>query len=243
MKIIKLDAIDSTNSFLKELAQKSVLEDFTIVVTKAQRAGKGQMGNTWASEDGKNLTFSILKKLSNSKTKDQNYLNYAVCLALYEVFSALNVPKLSIKWPNDIMSANKKLCGVLIENSFQKNTIKQAIIGIGVNVNQTQYPQELAGATSIKNCINKTIDLNHLLEKTTHSLQKYLNLFEQESFSLLDQWYHDALYKKDMPTTFKDLNNTLFMGIIKGVSIHGKLQVQLEDDAIKEFGIKEISIA
>ena len=243
MKIIKLDAIDSTNSFLKELAQKSILDDYTIVVTKAQLAGKGQMGEKWASETGKNLTFSIFKKFSTSKIKDQNYLNYAVCIALHEVFNGLKLPKLSIKWPNDILSANKKVCGVLIENSFQKRYIKQTIIGIGVNVNQTQFTPELAGATSIINCINKEVDLDLLLEKITHSLEKYLSLFEKESFDILKNLYHDSLYKKDIPTAFVDHENNLFMGMIKGVSEHGKLQVQLENDTTVEFGIKEIRIA
>ena len=109
MKIIKLNAIDSTNSFLKELAQSSSLEDYTSVVTNDQTNGRGQMQHSWISEPNKNLTFSIFTTLKSLLIQHQSYLNFATTLALFEVLNDLKVPNLAIKWPNDIMSGHYKI--------------------------------------------------------------------------------------------------------------------------------------
>ena len=241
MKIIKLNAIDSTNSFLKELSRNAALENFTTVVTKQQTAGKGQMGSKWASEKHKNLTVSIFIKHKNSRITDQNYLNFAICLAIYNLLLDKKVSQLSIKWPNDILSANKKICGVLIENSIKNHQLYSSVIGIGLNVNQQVFSSDLLNATSIKNSTNKETDLDKLLVLLLKKIKENITLFENEKFELLEKKYLNKLYKKNIPTTFKDSQNVLFMGIIQGVSKNGKLQILLEDDSIKEFGIKEVS--
>lgn len=243
MKIIKLNAIDSTNSFLKDLAKNATLENFTIVIAKEQTAGKGQMGSNWASEKDKNLTFSILIKHTEALISNQNYLNFALSLAIYDVINEFKVPYLTIKWPNDILSANKKLGGVLIENTLQKNQILASIIGIGINVNQTLFQADLKKATSIKNCINKETDLNTLLKDLQTSIIFYIGLFQQQKFNFLEKEYLSKLYKKDIPATFIDADKNFFMGIITGVSKSGKLQILLENDVLKEFAIKEVSFA
>jgi len=109
MKIIKLDATDSTNSFLKNLSQSSTLENLTVVVTQDQTKGRGQQDSSWISEPYKNLTFSTLISLNDVKIDQRRYLNFAISLALYKVLFDKKTPKLSIKWPNDILSANKKI--------------------------------------------------------------------------------------------------------------------------------------
>jgi BirA family biotin operon repressor/biotin-[acetyl-CoA-carboxylase] ligase len=107
MNIIKLNAIDSTNDFLKELSKKQVLENFSVIVTKNQSNGKGQMGATWDSEVGKNLIMSVLVKDILSNIEEIFHLNVAVALSVVQVLEKLNIPKLSIKWPNDILSDTK----------------------------------------------------------------------------------------------------------------------------------------
>ena len=104
MKIIKINATNSTNSFLKELAQNSSLDEITVVVTNNQTSGRGQMNNSWLSEPYKNLTFSLFTPLKKIKIEHQAYLNFAVSLAIYDTLLEYNVPNLYIKWPNDIMS-------------------------------------------------------------------------------------------------------------------------------------------
>tara|TARA_B110000967_G_scaffold79179_1_gene81844 strand:+ start:349 stop:861 length:513 start_codon:yes stop_codon:yes gene_type:complete len=159
LRLIKINATNSTNSFLKELAQNSSLEEYTIAVANTQTSGRGQMNNSWISEPYKNLTFSIFTPLTKLQIKHQAYLNFAVSLAIYDTLLTYNVPKLSIKWPNDIMSAEKKICGILIETTFSHLQIKNTIIGIGLNVNQEKFPKKLFNASSLKNILKKEIDL------------------------------------------------------------------------------------
>jgi len=242
MKIIKLDATDSTNSFLKNLSQSSTLENLTVVVTQDQTKGRGQQDSSWISEPYKNLTFSTLISLNDVKIDQRRYLNFAISLALYKVLFDKKTPKLSIKWPNDILSANKKICGILIENSFFGDSIKTAIIGIGLNVNQEIFPNSLPSATSLKLETSNEFDLDVLLNEILTELQKNIKVLESKDYHLLEKQYLDVLYKKNIPTMFKNSKDEIFMGMISGVSFDGSLQIQLQDDSIVEFGIKEVSI-
>ena len=131
MHIVKVDAIESTNTFLKEMCQQNTLENFTVVITNEQTKGRGQMYAKWQSEKGKNLTFSMLIRFDDLKIDQQFYISKIISLSIYEVLSDLLPTKISVKWPNDILSAHKKICGVLIENSVKMTKICNSIIGIG----------------------------------------------------------------------------------------------------------------
>ena len=242
MKIIKLDTVVSTNSFLKDLSVSAAQENFTVVVTQKQTKGRGQQKNEWLSEPYKNLTFSVFTSLKDVKIIHKKYLNFAISLAIYRVLFDKNTPKISIKWPNDLMAANKKICGILIENTFFGDQIKSTIIGIGLNVNQEKFPASLRNVTSLKLATLKETDLNALLHEILAELQSNLKLLESKDFHLLEEQYLNVLYKKNIPTMFKTSDDEIFMGIISGISDQGNLQIQLEDDSIKEFGIKEVSM-
>lgn len=222
----------------------SMLDDYTVVTTNDQTSGRGQRDNHWVSEPYKNLTFSTYTTLKSLQIKQQAYLNFAISLAIYDSLKMLSVPNLSIKWPNDIMSANQKICGILIETTLKQEMIKNTIIGIGLNVNQENFPKELTNASSLKIILKKEINLESLLVAIVDNIKYRINTIEKGSFSDTHKEYHNALYKKEIPTTFIDKKkNEFFMGMIVGVSKFGNLQIQLEDDAIIEFGIKEISFA
>lgn len=242
MKIIKLDTIASTNSFLKDLSVTSALENLTVVVTQKQTKGRGQQKNEWLSEPYKNLTFSAFISLKNVKIIHRKYLNFAISTAIYKVLFDKKTPKLSIKWPNDILSINKKICGILIENTFFGDQIKSTIVGIGLNVNQEIFSNTLSNVTSLKLATLKETDLDVLLNEILVQIQTQIKLLEAKDFHLLEKQYLDVLYKKNIPTMFKNSKDEIFMGIISGISDQGNLQIQLEDDSIKEFGIKEVSI-
>lgn len=243
MKIIKLDAIDSTNSFLKDMAAKVSVEDFTVVVTKKQTSGRGQMNSNWEVVAGKNLTFSVFKLFESLCITDYKYLNYCVSLSVYEAIKYLKLPRLAIKWPNDIMSENKKIAGVLIENSLSLNKINSSIIGIGLNVNQENFSSDLPNASSIKIILDKEIDLDLLLKRILFYMKKKILLLEKKEYLILEEEYLRVLYKKNVPSMFKTNQNILFMGKIIGVSASGNLQIELADETFKEFGIKEVSFA
>ncbi len=241
MKIIKLDAIDSTNTYLRQLHTKEKVVDFTIVTAAVQTAGKGQMGTKWDAEKGKNLTFSVFKKISCLEIEEQFYISMATSLAIYKALKYFQIPKLAIKWPNDILSENQKICGILIENVIQNSKMTAAIIGIGLNVNQTVFAQGL-NASSLKKSTGIHFDLDEVMFHIATQLKKYATLITEYSFTELKTEYESFLFRKDKPSTFQDTHGNLFMGFIKGVAEDGKLNVLLEDDIVKAFDLKEIKL-
>ncbi len=241
MKLIKLNAIDSTNSFLKELCRDYVLENFTVVVADEQTNGRGQQSKTWESEPFKNLTASIFATELHLDIIDVKYLNFTASLAVYDLLIDYNIPDISIKWPNDIMSGNKKLCGILIDNRIKNQEINSCIIGFGLNVNQEKFPDYLENATSFKNLTSLNYNLDDVLTALVGKMENRIQQLTLKNFSKLEQDYLDVLYRIETPSLFKDKNGVLFMGIIIGISDIGNLLVEIEGETIAEFGIKEIS--
>ena len=241
MKVIKLDAIDSTNDFLKKLNQKQDVENFTVITAKEQTKGKGQMGSTWSTEANKNLTTSILIKNSIPAIDAIFDLNIVVAVSIIEALNYQNINLLHIKWPNDIMAENKKIAGILIENSIKENGKIDSIIGIGMNVNQTDF-QNLPKASSLKNIMNTDFDLDEILESIVIQIEKNMESLKNNTIDALWKKYDEYLFKKGKPTLFEDANQERFMGIIQKVNSNGKLEVMLEDDQVKQFGIKEITM-
>jgi BirA family biotin operon repressor/biotin-[acetyl-CoA-carboxylase] ligase len=240
MKLIKLDAIDSTNEFLKGLSNKQELENFTVVTAENQTKGKGQMGAVWASEAGKNLILSVLVKDFLSDICQIYNLNIIVSLAVIDALEFYKIPDLSIKWPNDIMSYNKKIGGILIENSIKSDGSIVSIVGLGLNVNQTNF-ENLPKASSLAVISNAKFDKEDLLFTIVDNLEQKIKLWNRQS-DVLWQDYSNKLFKKGIPMPFSNLNNQNFMGIIQGISSMGKLEILLEDDSISEFDIKEIQM-
>lgn len=243
MKVIKLNAIHSTNTFLKDLSKNTILENFTVVVTENQTNGRGQQDSSWVSEPNKNLTFSVYLNDLNLNISAKKYLNYAVSLTIFTVLKQKNIPNLAIKWPNDIVSGNKKICGILIENSIQKNCIQNSIIGIGINVNQERFSESLKNVTSLKNLLDKDVDLDSLLDEICLELKNQLQFLSEKKYQVLEDNYLKVLYQIHKAMMFKKAENELFLGIIRGISETGNIIIELENETKKEFGIKEISFA
>lgn len=243
MHIIKLNAIPSTNTFLKELSNTKKLINFTTVVTENQSNGKGQRGNVWLSETGKNLTFSTLIKDFSISQFSPFLLNIIVPVSIIQVLEKYDVNNLKVKWPNDILAESKKIGGILIENTFKKNNQIESVIGIGLNVNQTDF-ENLPKASSILLATGQYKNREELLEKIVSQIelnyQDLLNGNKQESFFW--NFYHQNLFRKDIPSVFEKPNGEKFQGIIKKVTKEGKLEILLENDTLCNFDIKEVSL-
>lgn len=240
MKLIKLDAIDSTNEFLKGLSNNQYVENFTVVTAENQTRGKGQMGSVWVSDSGKNLIMSVLVKgflLDSNCIFD---INIAVSVSVIQALETLNIPELSIKWPNDIMSYNKKIGGILIENSLKSDGSINSIVGLGLNVNQTNF-EFLPKASSLAVTCNTTFDLETILSAIIEKLEYNILSWNQKRDSLWEN-FTNTLFKKGIPMPFSGENQQNFMGIIQGVTSSGKLRILLENDAVSEFDIKEIQM-
>ncbi|GGF13661.1 biotin--[acetyl-CoA-carboxylase] ligase [Flavobacterium limi] len=240
MKLIKLDAIDSTNDFLKALSSQDELNNFTMVTAENQTKGKGQMGAKWESESGKNLIMSVLVKDFLCDIEKVFNMSVVVSLAVLEALKSLSVPNLSIKWPNDIMSYNKKIGGILIENTIKSDGRIMSVVGLGLNVNQENF-EHLPHASSLKVICNREFDKDSLPFLIIEKMKERIEVWETNSAFFWEE-YFNSLFRKGVPMPFNNLHDKNFMGIIKGVSPVGKLQVLLEDDSVAEFEIKEIQM-
>jgi BirA family biotin operon repressor/biotin-[acetyl-CoA-carboxylase] ligase len=241
MKLIKLDAIDSTNDFLKALAINQDLENFTVVTAQSQTKGRGQMGTIWTTEKGKNLIMSLFVKDFLPTIAQVFDLNILISVSIIQALESLNIPKLNIKWPNDILSGSYKIGGILIENSIKHTGSIYSIVGLGLNVNQIQF-ENLPKASSIAVVCNQEFDKEMILELIIEKIKINIQSFAKNKDSLQDL-YTNLLFKKNIPTAFKNLNtHQNFMGVIQGITPNGKLRLLLENDTIETFEIKEIQM-
>ena len=240
MKIIKVDAIDSTNSFLKKAVQNGTVKDTTCVVAKMQTKGRGQMGAVWQVEPGENLTFSVFFKPNFNFQENLFALSLVTTISIYQVLKSLPITKLHIKWPNDILSDGKKIGGVLIENSFKNNQLEGVIVGIGLNVNQLSF-DDLPKASSLKKLTGIHYSLDELLNALLISLEEKYLRYTKNDFTQLKNNFESYLFRNKKPSTFK-AEGQYFTGIIQGVSNSGKLLVLQEDEKLFEYDLKQIEL-
>jgi len=208
-----------------------------VVMAQYQSAGQGQRGSNWQSEKGKNLIISILKKNIKTKVQDQFEINMRISMAVLITLNTFGIPNLSVKWPNDILSDNKKISGVLIQLIVKKEIIKQAIIGIGINVNQTHF-NNLPQASSMKSITGTAFDIEAL---TTELMTQLKHYFDVTNTDKLMTEYESVLFRKNKPSTFVNIQGVSFVGTIQGVSKRGMLRVKSEK-VIEEFDLKSIQM-
>ena len=237
---IILKEVDSTNNFLKELLSNSKpLVEGTVIMAENQFAGRGQQQNGWHAEPGKNLTFSMLLKPGFLRLTDQFDLTRAISLGVFDALAPLLGDKLKIKWPNDIYYGDYKLGGMLIENLVQGRQIKNSIIGIGLNVNQDDFPPTLSNATSIKQILHADYDLKTLLSEICRHIEAwYLNL-KAGNILAVRKAYLSRLYWLNESKTFKTQND-VFTGAINDVRDNGLLVIKNNIGEELEFSLKEI---
>ena len=229
--IIKLNATPSTNDFLKERHQKGLCLDGDLVWAQDQTSGRGQRNRTWFSSPEDSLTFSIYKTYEQFYSANAFSISVAVALGIVTGLQSQGIPNVSIKWPNDILSDNKKIAGILIENIFMQGNLKATIIGIGLNVNQNKF-NDLPNAASLASVTKRQWDINQVFNELKIPLEKML--FSLDSISLKELFlnYSNLLWKKDERAVFEK-EGQMFNAITKGVTKLGCLL--LEDEAGKRL--------
>ncbi len=239
MKIIKLNAIPSTNDYLKELAQQTSVDSFTVVVADFQTKGKGQRGEVWTVEPFSNLTFSVLVDFSKGCFFNLFDLNILVANSIHTVLQMYNLSGITIKWPNDILSYNKKIAGILIENVIKSDGAIRSIIGIGINVLQENF-ENLPKASSIYKSYGVRLDKDELLEKIVNVLKSKIE--QNDDIEKEREYYHNYLFRREIPTLFEDKKANRFMAIIQRVDETGKLILKDNDAIEKAYDLKEIKM-
>lgn len=236
-KLIFMPECHSTNSQALELCQQSHAPEGTLVITDRQTAGRGQRGNTWESHPGMNLTFSVILKPTFLAIKDQFLLSMITSLAIRDCLAAMCSDPVFIKWPNDILIKQSKICGTLIENQLIGEQFSYAVVGIGLNINQQQF--NIPMATSLSLIVGKDFDLQDILEGLlSHLESRYLQLRQGRAQDLKED-YLKHLYRLNEHHTFQS-GDDQFWGKILGIDDQGRLRVLIRDQE-KDFGVKEIS--
>lgn len=240
----RLVSVDSTNAYAKLLFSKSKPTEGTAICAEEQSAGRGQIGSKWEAAPQKNIIMSVILYPKFLLATAQFQLNQVVSLAVLATLSEYIDPQLlHLKWPNDIYIQDKKVGGILIENSLKGTWLDHSIVGIGLNINQTTFGAALTQATSLAIATRQQYDLEILLARLCENIEGYylqLQAKSSDSKKKLEQAYLDSLLGYQAWRNYQlPQHQTTFRGKITGVSPTGKLQVETEAHPL-EFDLKEI---
>lgn len=239
MPIIQIDSCTSTNSYIRKLFDEGKVQEGDLLVAHEQTAGRGQAGNAWESAPGKNLTFSFV--LSPTFLHNNFFLaSMTVSLAVHDMLNR-HTEQLTIKWPNDIYCGDKKIAGILIENSFIGRSLQHAIVGIGININQMLFRSDAPNPISLKQASGQKTDydLFHLAEVYQSCLNcRYDTLTNDPAAIVAD--YHDRLYRKSGYHCFSDQAGS-FRACIRNVSEDGMLRLTDTKGHDRSYYFKEVS--
>ncbi|MEL6559440.1 MAG: biotin--[acetyl-CoA-carboxylase] ligase [Bacteroidota bacterium] len=236
--IVYLPECQSTNEIASKMAATSELLEGSVIITDKQTDGRGQRGNTWVTEAGKNLTFSLFLKPSFLKISEQFNMTMIISLAVREVFEKFShSSQVQIKWPNDVYIADRKCAGILIENSLKGNKLEEMVVGIGMNINQGNF--HVSQATSLFGETGAEFELRDVLEETLIAIEKYYLQLKNSGLHAIRSNYLSKLMWKDEWHIFEAAGKA-FNGKILGVDQIGRLIVE-KDKNQYAFDIKEIS--
>ena len=241
--IVNLQKVDSTNNFAKKLLAKNCPLHGTVVSATEQHSGKGQNGSKWCSDVDKNVILSIILQPRDAHPDDLFFLNKAIAIAIAKTVKAiLPTSEVNIKWPNDLYVSGKKISGMLVENALSTSgVVKNVIVGIGLNVNQTDFPAGL-NATSLS--LEKD-GAELKVDKVKALLYRHANhwyqMFVDKQYQMIEDAYHNHLMGLGEARKFWDANEqAMINGTIKKVALNGQLMVEV-NGGVKRYNIKEIS--
>lgn len=236
---IALKQTESTNTYAKKYLNEHKNANLVLISTECQSEGRGQFSNTWDSECGKNITISLIIKPQQIKASDQFILSQLVALGIVDMLSSY-IKNVKIKWPNDIYCDDEKICGVLIENTLMGETILNTIIGIGLNVNQTEFSQLIPNPTSMSLKTGDTFNLDKTMILLVERIIDRINRFELSESLKVKREYLKNLFLYSETALFTS-DDGEFFGEIKDVSGYGKLSVQRNGN-IQDYNLNEIKL-
>lgn len=241
LSIIKVEQTSSTNALL--LSMVAYAESGTVVITDNQTAGRGQRGNTWEAEPGKNITMSLLFRPPNFKARYMFLLSEMVSVAIADVLqefieSPQNV--VSIKWPNDIYVNDKKICGILIENSIMGEKVGYSIVGIGLNVNQREFLSDAPNPVSLYNIIGQELDVDKLAEQICRAVLNEMSMGCENPQNGFVSRYKSMLWRRHGFHKYALPNGSVFEACLVRVNDTGELVLKDKDGNETEYAFKEV---
>lgn len=237
-EIIHIRETNSTNNYLKELLQTQNVDEGTVVWADFQSAGKGQRGNGWESEAGKNILFSIVLFPGFIKAGEQFILSQIVSLAVANCLQEYTAG-ISIKWPNDIYWNEKKICGILLENTILEDNIGHSVAGIGININQENFRSDAPNPVSLKQITNRDYNLEEILKAVVDNINVYYQQIKIGKTDSLIKQYKESLFRKDGYHLYNDgLSN--FLARIQDVDSSGILILKTKEGEERHFAFKEV---
>ncbi len=226
-QIIHINQTDSTNKWLKS----HLSERDTVVWTDFQTAGRGCGSNHWESEAGQNLLFSILVHPRDISAREQFVISKAISVAICHVLSHY-INKVSIKWPNDIYWQDRKICGILIENTLSGDMIRESIIGVGLNINQLEFHSDAPNPVSLRQITNRITDREEIL-------MHILKIFDY-NHEKISSYYNSLLYRSKGYFPYRD-ETSEFMAKIIAIEPDGHLVLSDQDEQLRRYAFKEVS--
>ncbi len=236
--LIEFKQLDSTNDYAMSLVRSDAAKEGMLITTKDQTKGKGQRGRVWQSQAGKNIAMSVIYQ-PNTIHHKQAYLNKCVAIACHQLIAEqLGGEEVRIKWPNDIYYQDQKLAGILIENVYAGNQLTNSVIGIGINVNQVKFPDELVNPISLKLIVGGNLHISSLIVRLCELLEQQYLLFKRDEWGIIQANYLERLYR------FQEVGNYMtsygeLSGRITDVNENGQLVLQTDANEFV-FNVKEL---
>lgn len=234
--LIHLEEVTSTSIYLRSLSNIKTLTDGYAVYADFQSAGRGQKGNSWESERGENLMFSTILYPIGLKADRPFIVSQIISLAIKDVLERYTTD-ISIKWPNDIYWKEKKITGILIENTIMGDEVDKIIIGVGINLNQENFISNAPNPVSLKQITGYSYNVKDILIQV---IERMLFYYEKlQSPQIIRTLYKQSLFRKEGLHLFADANTT-FVAQIHDIEDSGLLVLKSESGEICKFAFKEV---
>lgn len=234
--IYRFDTLGSTN----DEARNPLYREGDVVIAERQTAGRGQRGHTWESAEGQNITFSLILEPTFLPVNEQFLLSEVLALALVDTLVEYGI-EAKIKWTNDIYVGDKKIVGMLIENSLDGGCLARTIAGIGLNINQTEFDPLLPNPTSMALLAGRKFDREEVLNRLMDNIFSLYEALRRGQKEMLQDRYSSTMYRLDERYTYALADGTIFEGVIRGVRPSGELMIEhASDGALHEYLFKQV---
>ena len=237
---IHLPETESTNLYAKAI---DTMDDLTLITTDHQTAGRGQRGNSWESEAGRNLLFSLIIKPSTIPAAQQFVISELISVAICDTLSQYT-PDIRIKWPNDIYYRDRKLCGILIEHDIEGTHLSRSIIGVGVNVNQAEFVSDAPNPISLSQVLGHEVEREELLTRIVNHFATLYERYAAQDEALdrptLHTRYTSLLYRRNEEAPYRDAQG-LFTATLRDVAPDGRLLLEDEQGTQRSYLFKEVA--